>query len=82
VNASARLFLDGNLPAGLRNGIDVDRIRLPFEKNDWRGRVALYTVVLSELIKAKVEVGKTEDDLEDDVDDVFAPDMESVEEYG
>lgn len=81
VNASARLYLDSSLPASVRDGIDVNLVSPLFEKHDWRGRAALYTLVLSELIKAKVEVGKGEDDPEDEID-VFTPERDNEEEYG
>jgi len=81
VSASARLYLDSKLPESVRDGIDVNLVSPLFEQRDWRGRAGLYTVVLSELIKAKVEVGKGEDEPEDEVE-VFNPEQDYQEEYG
>lgn len=82
VNASARLYLDNSLPASVRDGIDVNLVSPLFEQRDWRGRAGLYTVVLSELIKKGVRVGKSDDEAEDDVAD-FDPEQDyEEEEYG
>ncbi|MEU9891065.1 hypothetical protein AB0M95_36300 [Sphaerisporangium sp. NPDC051017] len=82
VNASARLFLDGSVPASIRDGLDANIVDSLFEQSEWRGRAGLYTVVLSELIKAGVRVGKS-DEADDDTDDdaaEFAPEQNGEEE--
>ncbi|MFC4589881.1 hypothetical protein [Sphaerisporangium corydalis] len=87
VNASARLFLDGSVPASVRDGLDAKLVSSLFEQGEWRGRAGLYTVVLSELIKSGVRVGKSDDDTDDQDDDEsveFDPERGEAEEeeYG
>jgi CRISPR-associated protein Cst1 len=80
-NVCGRLALDRTIPETAKD-LTVDLVCPLFEQRGWRIRVALYTAVLTGLLRAGVQLGKASpDDEDDDIEDALDPKPELEEEY-